>query len=373
MARLGIDRDFLWEFGKLERAVQDRVYDTFAKFERATHAGMHLEPIRNVRDHRLRSIRIDQFWRGVVLAPDSGDSYTLLKVLPHDDAYAWACRQTASVNRATGAIELRDVVAIEAALPQLSEEAEKASERLLGDVSDADLRRLGIDEQVLLLARALTTLDQLEATRGMLPEPQYDVLLGLAMGMTPEDVWTEVAGTQVEAGQYDPEDVTAAIERSPRQVVLVEGPDELMEVFSYPFALWRVYLHPLQQRMAYRSFNGPARVTGGPGTGKTVVALHHAKYLAERSSGDRPVLVTSFTKTLTASLEDGLRLLIDEEDVLRRIDVRHVDQVANQIVSAQWGRLALLSASDEKALWRQVIETSTCESAKRSSRRNGGM
>lgn len=40
------------------------------------------------------------------------------------------------------------------------------------------------------------------------------------------------------------------------------------------------------------------------------------------------------------------------------IDVRHVDQVANQIVSAQRGRLALLSASDEKALWRQVIETS---------------
>jgi hypothetical protein len=209
-------------------------------------------------------------------------------------------------------------VAIEAALPQLSEQAGKASERLLGDVSDADLCCVGVDEQVLLLARALTTLDQLEATRGILPEPQYDVLLGLAMGMTPEDVWAEVAGIQVEAGQYDPEDVTAAIERSPKQVVLVEGSDELMVVFSYPFALWRVYLHTLQQRMAYRSFNGLARVTGGPGTGKTVVALHHAKYFAERKSGDRSVLVTSFTKTLTASLEDGLRMLIDEEDVLRR-------------------------------------------------------
>jgi hypothetical protein len=98
MARLGTDRDFLWKFGKLERAVQDRVYETFAKFERATHAGMHLEPIRNVRDHRLRSIRIDQFWRGVVLAPDSGDSYTLLKVLPR--------RLAGSTSRSPGATGL---------------------------------------------------------------------------------------------------------------------------------------------------------------------------------------------------------------------------------------------------------------------------
>jgi len=94
---LGIDRDFLWEFGKLERAIQEKVHASFAKFEQATHAGVHLEKINNVRDARLRSIRIDQSWRGIVLAPESGDSYTLLKVLPHDDAYDWACRRRVSV------------------------------------------------------------------------------------------------------------------------------------------------------------------------------------------------------------------------------------------------------------------------------------
>ncbi|MDQ2880217.1 MAG: hypothetical protein M3Y48_02890 [Actinomycetota bacterium] len=72
MARLGIDRDFLWEFGKLERAIQEKVHASFAKFEQATHAGVHLEKINNVRDARLRSIRIDQSWRGIVLAPDGG-------------------------------------------------------------------------------------------------------------------------------------------------------------------------------------------------------------------------------------------------------------------------------------------------------------
>jgi hypothetical protein len=355
---LGIAREFLREFGTLERLVQDRVYETFAKFEQATFAGIHLESIRNVRDSRLRSIRIDQFWRGIVLAPESGDSYTLLRVLPHDEAYRWARRQTASVNRATGAIELRDAVAIEEALPA---PAPVRAERLFGGVSDADLRRLGIDDQMLAFAHSLTSVDQLEAARAMLPEPQYDVLVGLAAGLSPEEVWAEVAGTGVQPGEFDPEDVTAALARSGKQVVLVSGPDELMEVFSYPFALWRVYLHPAQARAAYGHFSGPARVTGGPGTGKTVAVLHRAKHLAERSTVDRSVLVTTFTKTLIGSLEDQVRMLVEDEDVLRRIDVRHVDQVANQVVTAERGRLAILPEPDQHTLWGQVIASTGVE------------
>jgi hypothetical protein len=37
-------------------------------------------------DDRIRTVRIDQFWRGVVLAPDSGDTYYLMKVMLHDKA-----------------------------------------------------------------------------------------------------------------------------------------------------------------------------------------------------------------------------------------------------------------------------------------------
>lgn len=128
-----------------------------------------------------------------------------------------------------------------------------------------------------------------------------------------------------------------------------------MEVFSYPFALWRVYLHPAQHRMAYGSFAGPARVTGGPGTGKTVAALHRAKHLAASSAADRSVLVTTFTKTLAGSLETGLRLLIDDESLLRRLDVRHIDQVAYRMVSAEHGKLPVMPPDEEKARWKRLI------------------
>ena len=43
---------------------------------------------------------------------------------------------------------------------------------------------------------------------------------------------------------------------------------------------WMVYLHPSQRAIVRADFNGPARVRGGPGTGKTVVALHRARRLA---------------------------------------------------------------------------------------------
>jgi hypothetical protein len=350
--RLGIDRDFLWEFGKLDRPVQQRVYETFAKFEQATHAGAHLEKIGNVRDERLRSIRIDQFWRGIVLAPESGDSYTLLKVLPHDDAYAWARRHRVSVNRATGTIEVRDVAAIEERLPQLTAQATTAPVRLLAHVKDSVLTRLGIDAQVLPLARVLTAVEQLDALRGMLPEPQYDALVGLASGMTREDVWADIAASAAPDVVYDPDDVAAAVERSTARVVLVSGPDELMEVFSHPFALWRIYLHPTQHNVAYGSFSGPARVTGGPGTGKTVTALHRAKHLAATATGR--ILLTTFTKTLAESLDVNLRMLIDDQPLLERIEVRHVDQLANRLVAAAHGRVHLLPAEEEKGWWHRL-------------------
>ncbi|GAA4188086.1 ATP-dependent helicase [Streptosporangium oxazolinicum] len=353
MAKLGIDKDFLRDYGKLERSVQERVAEVFAKFEQATHAGLHLEKPNNARDPRFRTIRIDKFWRGVVLAPETGDSFTLLKVLPHDDAYTWAQRRKASVNTATGRIEIRDGAAIDATLPELARMADRAPRRLFDDAGDADLRRLGVDEQTLAFARVLTDIVQLEAARSFLPQNQWDALYGLAAGMTPEEVWAEL-GVVPGRESYDTEDITAAVERTPERVVLVEGPKELMEVFRHPFALWRVYLHPAQHHVAYVRFNGSARVTGGPGTGKTVVALHRAHHLAGLEAG--PVLVTTFTSTLSASLEAGLRLLADSAKVRDHIEVRHVDQLSYQVFAERHGRPAILRDREEKDIWRRVVK-----------------
>ncbi|SNT42589.1 Part of AAA domain-containing protein [Streptosporangium subroseum] len=353
MAKLGIDMDCLKEAFRLDGPVRSRIADVFAKFEQATYAGLHLEKLNNARDGRIRTIRIDQSWRGVVLAPDSGDTYTLLKVLPHDEAYRWAERHRVSVNGANGRIEIRDSDAIEAAIPKLAREAQETPQRLFEHVSDSVLANLGVDEQTCAFARELTRVEQLEAAKTFLPATQWDTLFGLAAGMTPEEVWADIGGA-VERESYDTEDVSAAVERTPERVLLVNGPADLMQVFRQSFELWRIYLHPVQYQMAHAAFRGPARITGGPGTGKTVAALHRARLLALQSQGQ--VLLTTFTSTLASALRRDLSSLLESEDELLRVDVHHIDQLAYQVFQASHGRPAILRKDEELAIWQRIAK-----------------
>lgn len=353
MPTLAIDKGFLADLVKLEKPVAQRVTNVFEEFGNATHSGPYLEKIDNARNPQYRSIRIDQSWCGIVLAPESGDVYTLLKVLPHLEARKWAERSIISVNTATGDIEIRDDAAIKEALPELEMTANATESRLFEEVSDSDLKRLGIDDQTLKVARALTTVEQLDAAKDKLPDMQWDVLFGLAAGYTPDEVWAQV-GADIAQDPIDVSDLDSAILRSPNRVALVEDHDDLLKAFAYPFAAWRVYLHPSQRRIAEASFTGPARVTGGPGTGKTVVALHRAHNLAKRNDGR--VLLTTFTKTLSDALQSDLDMVINDDDVEDRIDVIHIDKLAEQVFRKKHRSAKRLNADEEAEIRREIIE-----------------
>jgi hypothetical protein len=77
LARLAIDKDFMDDYSKLGKPVQSAVKMAIDKFAEHTHAGLHLEKLQHPKDDRVRTIRIDLQWRGVVLAPDTGDTYYL--------------------------------------------------------------------------------------------------------------------------------------------------------------------------------------------------------------------------------------------------------------------------------------------------------
>lgn len=88
---------------------------------------------------------------------------------------------------------------------------------------------------------------------------------------------------------------------------LIEG------VMALPIEEWMAFLHPTQAKLVNRSFSGPSRIRGAAGTGKTVVGLHRAAYLARSYHGK--VLVTAFVRTLPAVLESLLtRLAPDASD-----------------------------------------------------------
>ena len=96
-----------------------------------------------------------------------------------------------------------------------------------------------------------------------------------------------------------------------------------------PLAQWRIFLHPTQHKLAMGDRSGPVRVLGGAGTGKTVLAMHRAKWLAEHRTLDgQKVLVTTFTKNLALDIEDNLKSMCNKE-TMAKIEVRNLDAWVN--------------------------------------------
>ncbi len=92
------------------------------------------------------------------------------------------------------------------------------------------------------------------------------------------------------------------------------------------FAEWQVFLHPEQREHVSRQFSGPARIQGGPGTGKTVIALHRAAWTGRRYP-DQRVLFTTFSRSLITHLAEAFRKLPDPPG---NVEFRSVHQVARE-------------------------------------------
>jgi superfamily I DNA/RNA helicase len=124
------------------------------------------------------------------------------------------------------------------------------------------------------------------------------------------------------------------------------------EVAAEPLSLGALSLNPEQRSIVERSYDGPALVTGAPGTGKTTVALHRAAFLA--AAGD--VLFVAFSKHLAAGLRDRLPQL--GVQVPERVDVTTIDALAVRVAAEAEPDRPRHWMDDSRALelWRVVLE-----------------
>ena len=93
---------------------------------------------------------------------------------------------------------------------------------------------------------------------------------------------------------------------------------------------WMVFLSPLQRRAVSRTMDGPGRVTGGPGTGKTVVALHRAAAFAREATEGQPVLMTSFVRTIPEVMKSLFDRLAPEAG--HRVEAKGIHSIAWQLL-----------------------------------------
>jgi hypothetical protein len=267
------------------------------------------------------------------------------------------------VNAATGALEIVNAGAIAAHAQSVSDALEPtplAENLLFAHRKDKEFAQVGVDENLLPLLRIIQNEEQLEALILKIPQGQAEALILLTGNESIDEIYGQVAGS-IKPDEVDTEDLAVAI-TAPASLAhfhVVTDEEDLAEMLARPLAQWRTYLHPSQRDIAYRpSFNGPVRVTGGAGTGKTVVAMHRAKALADKVDGcqnGKPILFTTFTRNLAQAIERDLRLLGGSE-LFGRVEVLNVDRLASRVVSeAEGSSVRIIEAERLRDLWETKV------------------
>ncbi|MEN6371840.1 MAG: UvrD-helicase domain-containing protein [Armatimonadota bacterium] len=295
--------------------------------------GMQFHKLDRAKDKNFWSVRVSSNIRLIVHRTD--ESLLLCYVGHHDDAYDWASRRKLETHPKTGAaqlVEIRETVQ-EIAVPRYVDR-EKQSEPavpLFAHLPEDLLLGYGVPEEWLADVKNADE-DALLALIDHLPGEASEALFDLAMGLTPQ-VQLQLGAT---TGPFDHPDAQ-------RRFRTVHNIEELERAFEYPWEKWTIFLHPAQRQLVERNFNGPARVSGSAGTGKTIVALHRAVFLAH-TNPDARVLLTTFSDTLANVLRTKLRRLISNEPRLgEQIEVHAINAIALRLYELSFGKIQIAS------------------------------
>jgi mRNA-degrading endonuclease RelE of RelBE toxin-antitoxin system len=327
--------------GEEQKAVKTTAFDLQMN---PANPGMRFHKLDKARDKNFWSVRVSGNLRIITHRTDA--SLLLCYVGHHDQAYRWAERRKLEIHPKTGVAQLVEIrERVEEIIVPCYVEAQQpvqAKLPLFAGISDAALLAYGVPEEWLGDVRAADE-DSLLELADHLPGEAAEALLNLATGVTPQ------VSKPVAAGG-DPFDHPDAL----RRFRTMEEAEELEGALEYPWDKWAIFLHPAQRDLIERDYNGPARVSGSAGTGKTIVALHRAVFLA-RSNRDARVLLTTFSDTLSNALRTNLRRLISNEPRLgERIEVHAMDGIGRRLYEVNFGRPQIASREVIRELLEQA-------------------
>ncbi len=317
------------------------------------HGGLHYEKLTAFKDNKLRSIRANQDVRIILAAAEQDELYLMLYVDHHEPAYNWAAKRKVEINPNTGSLQ---VFTVEDRTLTDADPPPPAPDQpgLFDAIRDRQLLQLGVPEEALVVVRSMKIEADLEEAlaQEQIPKDTHDGLFLLMAGASFEEAYAESVPAAPES--VDTDDYAAALARPETQAhfTVAENEQALQDVLNQSIEKWRVFLHPAQRRLAEGNKNGPVRVLGGAGTGKTVVAMHRARWLANKvATGNQRVLFTTFTRNLAADIQQNLNTICGSE-IMERIEVLNLDAWVMRFLKKQGYDYGLLvDAQEEKRLW----------------------
>ncbi len=364
--------DTFWDrLFDLPKATQKKVRQFVTKFRQApTSSAINYEQFHDACQSNYRSVRIDLTYRCIVMTPDKGNVYLLLWVDHHDAAYDWGRRTQVKVHPNTGMLQIygSETVVSEPADTspepavihnETSKPETPAVTAPLFDLHDDEqLLGVGVPESLLGVVKKFKNAADIEAKRLLLPTEAYEALALFADGNDWGEIWNEYGVTA--KTPIDVDDIDAAIERdgSKRRFYVVESEEELETMLAGSLEKWRVYLHPSQRRIVENQWNGPVRVLGGAGTGKTVVAMHRAIWLVRNTlDDDKKVLFLTYNTNLAADIKSNLAKISSATE-LERIEVINIDAWVSRYLKSRRYSSRVVMEGELEDLWDEIIDAS---------------
>jgi superfamily I DNA/RNA helicase/mRNA-degrading endonuclease RelE of RelBE toxin-antitoxin system len=263
--------------------------------------------------HRIEQAR-EEWWSARVddslrlIYYEHGNKRIVCWVDHHDDAYRWACTHSFQSND-YHEVYLAPVGEARPAPPPPVKPHESPASCPLGKYDPADLSRLGVPidyaESFLHMSQSQieeVLLDILD--KGLITEETVERFAQLLSGVPLPKLLPPVQLV------LDPLEALAH-QKNRRRFWKPADSEALRRMLEKPWEEWLTFLNPTQAEAAEREFSGPARVTGGAGTGKTIVAVHRSAHLALRYPFER-ILLTTYTRKLAGELRRRVESLMGE-------------------------------------------------------------
>ncbi len=345
-----LDRNFGRSLDKLAPLDQRRVKEALEKYgQNIEIPGLNLEKLKGAAGKNgLQTFRASDELR--VLLRREGSISVLLRAGHHDEIYRFAqdWRFVAPHDGVPGLIATKPEAVDLDGSPLVSRcivgcrEADRESS-ILEHWDTPNLLKVGFNENEILLLRRATQNSLFDVWPDIANE-KFD-LISECLEQSPDEFFQRhlISNEEAEAKWF-------------RDVIVERGAlgglsslltsEEFQRLMAAPIEDWMIFLHPDQRALVDRRFNGPARVRGAAGTGKTVVALHRATALAKRFTADNgqsrehlQVLFTTFIKSLPPVFENLYRRL--PSAVGGTVEFINVDKLAHRICT-QSGQLPRL-------------------------------
>jgi superfamily I DNA/RNA helicase/mRNA-degrading endonuclease RelE of RelBE toxin-antitoxin system len=330
--------------GEEQKAVKTAAFDLQLN---PAHPSLQFHKLEKAKDANFWSIRVSQNIR--IITHRTGTSLLLCYVNHHDEAYQWAERRRLETHPKTGAAQLVEIRERVQEVPKYVEVEQPAQPKppVFKYISDGQFLAYGVPPEWLADVRDATE-DTLLEIAGHLPAEAAEALLNMATGVKPPLSEPVPVG----ANPFEHPDAL-------RRFRVMKNVEELALALDYPWERWAVFLHPAQRQFVQKDFNGPARVSGSAGTGKTIVALHRAVHLA-RTNPDARLLLTTFSDILANALRAKLRLLISTEPRLgERIEVHSMNTLGRRLYELNIGRPRIASREAVRSLLKEAASTVT--------------